>query len=45
MKTRAQIAEELLEKEERISEWESYGLLEGDTWQHDEPKIEYWYIN
>jgi hypothetical protein len=47
MTTKQRFAQELLEKEERISAWEgssfSSGLLDKDYCEI--PKIEYWYIN
>jgi hypothetical protein len=41
MITRQKIAQQLLEKEERISAWEGHGL-ERDFCEI--PKVEYWYI-
>jgi len=42
MTQRQRIAEELLMKEERISAWESHGLLDRDFCEI--PKVEYWYL-
>jgi hypothetical protein len=44
MKTRAQVAEELVLKEERISAWEKHNLLDNDHWQYEDPRVENWYI-
>ena len=46
MTTRQKFAQELLEKEERISTWENYGLNSGllDKDYCEIPRVEYWYI-
>lgn len=42
MKTKREYAEELLMKEERISDWECQRLHDRDFCEI--PKVEYWYI-
>jgi len=42
MNNRQKFAEELLMKEERVSAWESKGLVDRDYCEI--PKVEYWYI-
>jgi len=42
MNVKQKFAEELQMKEERISEWENYGLLDRSFCEL--PKVEYWYL-
>jgi hypothetical protein len=45
MKTREQVAEELILKEERVSAWEQGNLLDNGDWRHEDLKVDYWYID
>ncbi|HEY9702496.1 MAG TPA: hypothetical protein V6C58_08625 [Allocoleopsis sp.] len=47
MSTKKRIELELLNKEERISNWERYGVSTGllDRSYCDMPKVENWYMN
>jgi hypothetical protein len=42
MKTKMNYAQELQMKEDRVSEWESMGLLDKDYCEI--PRVEYWYL-
>jgi hypothetical protein len=43
MKTRAQIAQELQLKQERVDAWEHNNLVDRD-YLYEDPQIEYWFM-